>query len=338
MVANTALDTVKWGVEKMNPDFIKRISAWTALKGGGNYNQTKNVVDIKTIEALSQFIGYVKYAYYSIDSKRNQSDKGDIRVYFRGQTKHYLTTQKNVNLFPSIFRKVNSLKMAKDNFDKLEEFIKENEHLFMDKGRYPYAYTAILQQYGLSTEWLDIVDNIWSALWFASHGLEKIRNSSSEDNIQLLKYVESEKDYSYIYVMAFEKLMPQKQFFLKKENLENAKDGEIAEVIDLRMAIPSMYLRPHCQHALMVRKKINWSSPSMSIDLLNLQDHLVATLRIKTKDVLKWLGTSELLSNKYFFPSLDFDEGYKILYHEMKKRELPLEPCLGKLAQYSFSC
>ncbi|GAA0468199.1 hypothetical protein Ade02nite_79030 [Paractinoplanes deccanensis] len=32
-----------------------------------------------------------------------------------------------------------------------------------------YAAEPLLQHYGIRTRWLDLVGNIWSALWFACH-------------------------------------------------------------------------------------------------------------------------------------------------------------------------
>jgi hypothetical protein len=32
-----------------------------------------------------------------------------------------------------------------------------------------FSHEPLLQHYGLATTWIDLVDNIWVALWFACH-------------------------------------------------------------------------------------------------------------------------------------------------------------------------
>ena len=81
--------------------------------------------------------------------------------------------------------------------------------------------------------------------------------------------------------------------------------NEKSEVVDLRNNLPSLFLRPHAQHGLMLHNldKNDW----------DMTDLVEATIRIKLSKALKWLGNGELLSTGGLFPSPVYDLGMQKL-------------------------
>jgi hypothetical protein len=114
-----------------------------------------HVLHVRDPHALIQAVGYLKYRCAS---------EGDA-VYFRGQSSSY------ASLSPSLFRGIGATQNAQSSRVKLtREFIRDvkSQHRIFDQIN-ELAHEPLLQHYGLSTTWLDIVDNIWVALWFACY-------------------------------------------------------------------------------------------------------------------------------------------------------------------------
>lgn len=292
---------------------------WKSVDRESSYNQSKNVMDIKTLEALSQIIGYVKYIYSSEKTGK------DVRVYFRGQTKHHCRGG-IPSLSPSLFRGVQSKAKANKRVQNLTEFLQKNDKIFLGKEKndkntnkkdQQYAFPTslrkpVLQQYGMCTDWLDVVDNVWVALWFASHSTQSFpENDGAQLTRKITKfecYQASSEKYSYVYLIVVENVVYKEMGFFKEEDTCSPM-----EIVDLRVGLPSIYLRPHSQHGLMLRRKTIEKDSD-----INYQDHLALVLRIETKKILKWLGTSPLTDFQYLFPSPVFDLGYGILLHSLR--------------------
>lgn len=153
-----------------------------------------------------------------------------------------------------------------------------------------------MQHYGFRTRWLDIVDNIWSALWFACHEA----HVAGKDN-KFVSFEASKKEYCYVYMMQFGNAK------IKKSPGVTITDKAM-KVIDLRTAAPSLYLRPHSQHGLLAVR-----SDLSKDDDMDYIDRVVLVLKISTVKVLQWLGSSDLVQTKFMFPSPVFDQGYRIL-------------------------
>lgn len=297
-------------------DVRSQFQNWKSVDGESSYNQSKNVMDIKTLEALTQIIGYVKYKYSTGEAGK------EIRVYFRGQAKHYCLGG-IPSLFPSLFRGIQSNGAANKRIQELDEFLQKRDEIFLGKGKndkntkkkdnFPENLRKpVLQQYGMCTDWLDVVDNVWVALWFASHSPQTFpKNDCTQSTRKITKfecYQPSSEEYSYVYLIVVENVVYKEVgFFEEKDTCSST------EIVDLRMGLPSIYLRPHSQHGLMLRRKTIEKDSD-----INYQDHLALVLRIKTKKILKWLGTSPLTSFPYLFPSPVFDLGYGILLHRLR--------------------
>lgn len=131
------------------------------------------------------------------------------------------------------------------------------------------------------------------ALWFALHEAKTVPINSHE----YVYYFKSKEKYAYIILMGSDAKEETKQFGVYK--------GENTTLVDLRKATPSYFLRPHAQHAYMIRK--NEDFPGDYSDLV------VGIAKIPTCVGFKWLGTNEFLSLSSLFPASYFDSGYKIL-------------------------
>jgi len=208
----------------------------------------------------------------------------------------------------------------------------------------------ILQHYGINTRWIDLVDNIWIALWFATHTLYKMdriheghpiyakwkpvdddncyRNLKFEDRKAKHKYIrlfdkiccrhhhtsnqnnqssdimESTNKYAYILLLETGMRPTSIPGLFIDEELQS-------HVVDLRYVCPSVFLRPHNQHGLLLRKigKTNDSLENYNF----FEQFVVGILRVEIKDALKWLGDGFLLSSEFLFPSPFSDFMYRYL-------------------------
>ncbi len=158
----------------------------------------QKVLSIPDSELLAGFWGYLKY----------QLAREDKNVFCRGEKNFHKTT------IPKLFRgseiSENELKRRKNIFDKICFQIPSWHPAYRFKKE---NIGPLLQHYGIKTYWLDLVDNIFTASWFA------VFNNKSE--------------VGYI------------KFFVDKT--ENRK---LLNIIDLRKKHSSLSLRLHCQHGL----------------------------------------------------------------------------------------
>ncbi len=185
------------------------------------------IIEFPSPQLLAGFAGYLK----------NQCKP---RVFFRGEKSFHKTT------IPSLFRALDgnvsqNILKRKKAFDALIEAIPEVYK--------PYRFhrediRPLLQHYGVKTDWLDLVDNIFVALWFSN---DKSKNK-----------------YSYI------------KFFVESNNKCDLN------VKDLRKENSSLSLRVHCQHGISATKKVDqWSIENIDFNsnliaiakLPNIQDN-----------------------------------------------------------------
>ena len=229
---------------------------------------------IENIYDLTQFVGYAKYA-----------NRKDSRVYFRGQTKFH-----DGKMVPSLFRDSKNPIRTLEKFNhrinqilEIKSFNKSNK----------YVLVGTLQHYGIKSPQIDVVDNLWVALWFAANNFHSKIIGSHEH----LVATDSKEDYGYIFLLASDAIAEGKE--------RGTFEGERTDTIDLRRALPSFYLRPHAQHAFMLRKKAEGFS--------DYSDLIVGIAKIPTKLISEWIGNTELLSVSGLFPSAYYDYGYEIL-------------------------
>lgn len=269
------------------------------------------VYSIKSYHSLTQFIGYGKYI-------NNQWGN----VYLRGQTSLY-----NGCLSPSLLRRKiisgenqlvkekaeaatsNTVKFSNININhrfseykhQINESLNGTQHF---TGWNKDIIEPLLQHYGIKTHWIDIVDNIWVALWFALHKT----SSTIADGREYIHMFENDDDeYGYVLLIGCD---------VQDNNPYQAGVYKSTSTImvDLRKAVPSFFLRPHAQHALMLRKR-----SSKYEDFMDYTDRIIGIAKIRVKDGLKWIGQTGLLSVQSLFPPPYYDTGYANLLNEYKK-------------------
>lgn len=157
----------------------------------------------------------------------------------------------------------------------------------------------LLQHYGLRTRWLDVVDNVWVALWFACHG----QQGKGRHAFHLRRSVAREGHSAFAYVAVLNM-----GIVAAAPKVPGYWVGESTRVVDLRQAVPSQYLRPHAQHGLLVAPATLASHQNGS-----LASQVVAYLEIRLVDAIEWLGTGAMTSPYVLFPPAAQDEGYRRL-------------------------
>ena len=269
------------------------------------------IYEINDFHTLVQFLGYGKYINRNVGN-----------VYYRGQASLYpIDSVKEAerilykcNLIPSIYRPgKNGEKLTKINL--FYEHIKNVATKIACLSEMPtWKLTPLLQHYGFKTNWLDVVDNVWIALWFASHEF----NKSFINNQEIINICKSEDKYAYLLLITSDAITEDiihPGYFI----------GQNTTVVDLRKALPSTYLRPHAQHALMLRKN--------DIDISkDYSDLIVGIAKIPIHKTTDWLGRSGLLSVQSLFPSPYYDFGYRKLLEEIPKRmRVGCSKCYGSI-------
>ena len=180
---------------------------------------------------------------------------------------------------------------------------------------YRAAIEPLLQHYGLRTRWLDVVDNVWVALWFACHS----QHTNGRFAYHLRRSVATEGATAKAYIAVLD------TGALRATDIPGYRVGPRSRVVDLRYAVPSVYLRPHAQHGLLI------APPKLPPKATGTLTGLVGSvIEVSLNDALEWLGAGAMLSTFVLFPPAARDEGYRRLL------EYASEPPkkLGSITQY----
>lgn len=242
-----------------------------------------NMYTLKSVHDLTQFIGYGKY----LNNK-------DHSVFLRGQAELY-----DGALIPSLYRKRTKLSSINEKYNRRINELKDNVKSFKQYDR--LILEPLLQHYGIKTPFVDLVDNVWVALWFALHQAKTIVINSHE----YVYFYNNENEYSYILLIATDAT--------EKSDKSGIYIGSETKLIDLRKALPSYFLRPHAQHAYMIRK--NEEIPEDYSDLV------IGIAKIPTSLGLKWLGINDFLTVSSLFPAAYFDSGYAVLLKQYPEED-----------------
>ncbi|MFN8354218.1 MAG: FRG domain-containing protein [Spirosomataceae bacterium] len=244
------------------------------------------IFEIYSYHTLSQFVGYAKYLNREIGN-----------VYLRGQHKLYDT------LLPSIFRRTNSNSGFSNRCKHISEFLSIcSQKMQFIKDLDDYAKEPLIQHYGIHTRWIDLVDNLWIAIWFGIHDWHTRLYDREYKNIVRRKGGKDE--YMYLLLVCSDGILEQK-------NCPGLYKGQNTFTIDLRKACPSTFLRPHSQHALLMRTK--------KMDTLadvEMASSIVGIIRLKVDDCFDWIGDNGLVSARSLFPPANFDHGYGVLIEQ----------------------
>lgn len=244
----------------------KNLDAYSKVK----YNSVapRPYLFIEHPEILAGFAGYLK----SQSLKNNASTK----VYCRGQINDYAS-------IPSLLRAENmDDSLLERRLVAYETLVNKTKELYTAKRFQQENINPIFQHYGLKTPWLDLVDNVFVALWFATH------KYFGEENGKKAHYKTSKKESGHIYFYA---TSPQTNYY------------------DLREGHSSLSLRLHAQHGISMTRNTQWSVQNRSLD-----DHLVATVKFPNTE--EWRPSGLIFSSKFLFPSADLDNTYKYLKME----------------------
>jgi len=191
---------------------INKYDQWNEVKIIKEKGQ--NILLIPNLALLAGYFGYLKY----------KLARKDIRVYCRGEQSFHKTTK------PKLFRdnniddtEINNRKSLIDEIcSELPSWYRASRFKKEDVG-------PLLQHYGISTYWLDLVDNIFTAVWFALFN--------------------NEGEFGYV------------KFFVNKN-----EDNDELIIRDLRENHSSLSLRLHCQHGISARRN-SGNFSSRTIDL-----------------------------------------------------------------------
>lgn len=165
-------------------------------------------------------------------------------------------------------------------------------------GTYRAVVEPLLQHYGIKTRWLDVVDNIWVALWFACFRQVSVGRYSHH----VRRSVSSEGMSAKAYVIIFQ-TEP-----LVETGVPGYRVGQRTRAVDLRYSVPSVYLRPHAQHGALLAPAVVGGEP-----LGSLHESVAGVIEVGLNDALDWLGSGSMTSAGTLFPSASFDDGYRRL-------------------------
>lgn len=158
--------------------------------------------------------------------------------------------------------------------------------------------------------YLDFVDNHWIALWFGLYVA-----SSIDDGDTFVRYTKRsidiagcsvgnhlascEENYQYLILLAVDKETV-------KPVIKSIRYGERTVLINLRNALPSLFLRPHSQHGYVVKKRTQSGDFDLSTEV-------VGILRMRIDYVSEWLGNGLLTTVNSIFPEPAADYAYRVL-------------------------
>ena len=205
----------------------------------------------------------------------------DTRVFLRGCTENY------DRAYPSLFRCLPNDDVVGERMKRWNAYKYLLEHMAKLDGR-RWRRTdlgAVLQHYGIKTPWLDVVRNLYSATWFATHNLR----GTGPDGIA----ESAANDYGWI------------SFFRRKHRAT----GKTLRVRDISAHHSSTHLRPHAQHGgSLAMQSDKASSPNYCQDCNTFR---VAQVRIP--NTTEWQLSGYMASTAFLFPSRRLDDSFRLL-------------------------
>lgn len=239
---------------------------------------------VKDTHTLIQAAGYLKHI--------RGKDQSEL-VFCRGESKLYPT------LPPTAFRGIATKRAESSAVQRINTAINQFSRPLASTTA--YAHEALLQHYGLKTTWIDLVDNIWVALWFACHNACSVGPYGEYLHFERRIPRSDATGKAYILLVAADATAPD-------TTRPGLYVGANTELIDLRIAAPSVFVRPHAQHGLLMRMKGNHTRRPLEYSA-----QIRGVLEIDLSDALEWLGNSTALSTHSLFPPPAYDNGYNTL-------------------------
>jgi hypothetical protein len=216
----------------------------------GRWDSANNVFDVDDPHTLTQAVGYLKYAL-----------RAHGPIYARSQTGTY------DSLRASLFLGVTSVSRARTRESEFNRFLNGVSSAFMANTP-DAAKGALLQHYGIRSPWLDLVDNAWVALWFACH--RAVVTGTNQNYLHFERLPSSSSEFVYVLLLQADNVV---------QSAPGHWRGTSYQIIDLRVASPSTYLRPHAQHGLLIRSTRDISRIDATLADVDLLPAVVGTLR-----------------------------------------------------------
>lgn len=260
------------------------------------------IYEVYSVHGLNQMIGYAKFTYNNYGS-----------VFYRGECRLHQS------LIPSLFRecKYTSSKAKKLNEllhlihadNRLERELKLSD---VDPEKQEIKIEGMLQHYGVPTRFIDVVDNHWIALWMGLYKIQTLKRINKYYHYkkrelplsEMLCGSKTSEDMLYQYILLIA---------IPDERVNNGDGIEIMDdviTVDLRKALPSMFLRPHAQHGLVIR---NRGKDCNNVTFYDVSNNVIGILKIRIDRTDEWLGNGQLLTQDNLFPSPGYDYGYDLL-------------------------
>ncbi len=243
-----------------------------------------NVAGVPTIEVgtyagLVRVVGYIKY-------------HSQAQVFLRGQPRAY------GSMLPGAYRG-----SAAGVDEDIDAFLHHFQHAIgIDRLPEHKASTeALLQHYGVRTRWLDVVDSIPHALYFAVYDFVVSRSGS-------LRITVPSDDDAFLYLLQCGSTKAMKPVRATLGQLAGECDGiwesdSGLQLADLRRAKPSNWLRPHAQHGYLIRP-----APAVR-DLWPL---VLAQIRLPRRRARSWIAGA-CFRSPAMFPGPASDLGFRSL-------------------------
>ena len=244
-------------------------------------NRNREYVYIEDLLALARLAGHLKH-------NLGQPANG-YQIFIRGQTGDHK------GMVPSIFRTLQDT--SNDLVNRVSGYVELIEELRRLHGLKRFRGEiggAILQHYGIRTPWVDLVDNLFVALWFA------VRKRSEQEPIEYLNA--DAKDFGWLYFIRVESPVNAGRL----EGEKGIVSGKRTMWCDLRCYQTSLSLRAHTQHGIFACRR-GWS-----VSQHDLSEFIVATVKFPIAKVLP-IHDGGLFSTNYMFPSTYDDNTYKKL-------------------------
>lgn len=205
----------------------------------------------------------------------------DRRIFLRGCTENHATA------YPSLFRR---LPVDDPVCEQTRRWRAYKDVLLnlrnLEGGRWRRKdLGAVLQHYGIKTPWLDVVRNLYSAIWFATH---ELRGSGLAGEVR-----PTAKDYCWI------------SFYRRRAHAT----GRRLQVKDISAYHSSAHLRPHAQHGgslAMQKDDVETPHPCQDFNAFR-----IAQIRIPNGT--EWKLSGFMNSAAFMFPSCDLDDSLQRL-------------------------
>lgn len=258
--------------------------------------QVVPIYDVLNYHGFNQILGHVKF---------NNREYGN--VYYRGENKLHNT------LKPSLMRKGNNphtqskLLVEVINSVLNDKYLKETLKLNTNNAK--HIVEGMLQHYGIPTRNIDLVDNHWVALWMGLHKCVKTKSILTYYHYEMREIpyqkladhadILPEEMYQYILLVA----LP----YANSSLHDGVSHSQSFVEIDLRQALPSFFIRPHAQHGIVAKKKIE---ECLTTDDYDMASQVCAIFRVRIDRAALWIGSGDMLTQDNLFPPPAYDGGY----------------------------